>query len=423
MANKKGTLTIAVGDYDKKATKVVIPEGVKKIGKQAFDGYTSLTSVTIPGSVKKIDDSAFKGCTSLASVVIPENVKEIGENAFSGCTSLASVVIPESMKEIKYTAFRDCISLSEIRFDGSVAQWKKLEKKLYQTMERCYMPSDLLMNWDEGARWFKNTIATCVKCADGNVPIPQYSIKDDLLITCCRAVSKVIIPTDVKRICSNSFYDLTSLTSVTIHEGVKRINEHAFEGCVSLSEFRFDGTVAQWEKVEKGDLWFNHTAADCVKCTDGDVPLPKYVIKRNVLELWPHADTEAIIPEGVKEIGNDAFAELSSLVSVVIPESVKKIGENAFRWCPSLASVTIPEGVKEIAFCLFGSCTSLASITIPSSVKRICEGAFDGCTSLSEIRFGGTMEQWDKIRKIDDLGIDVPARVVQCSDGYTSFPW
>ena len=400
MANKKGTLTIAVGDYDKKATKVVIPEGVKEIGKQAFDGYKSLTSITIPGSVKKIDDSAFKGCTSLASVVIPENVKEIGENAFSGCTSLASVVIPESMKEIKYSAFRDCISLSEIRFAGSVAQWKKLEKKLYQTMERCYMPYELLMNLDEGARWFKNTIATCVKCADGNVPIPQYSIKDGLLITCCRAVSKVIIPADVKIITESSFYDLTSLTSVTIPEGIKEIDEHAFKGCVSLSEFRFDGTVAQWEKVEKGDLWFNHTAADCVKCTDGDVPLPKYVIKRNVLELWPHADTEAIIPEGVKEIG-----------------------ENAFRWCPSLASVTIPEGVKEIAFCLFGSCTSLASITIPSSVKRICEGAFDGCTSLSEIRFGGTMEQWDKIRKIDDLGIDVPARVVQCSDGYTSFPW
>lgn len=423
MANKKGTLTIAVGDYDKKATKVVIPEGVKKIGKQAFDGYTSLTSVTIPGSVKKIDDSAFKGCTSLASVVIPENVKEIGENAFSGCTSLASVVIPESMKEIKYSAFRDCISLSEIRFAGSVAQWKKLEKKLYQTMERCYMPYDLLMNLDEGARWFKNTIATCVKCADGNVPIPQYSIKDGRLTTCCRAVSKVIIPTDVKIICSSSFYDLTSLTSVTIHEGVKVIGESAFEGCVSLSEFRFDGTVAQWEKVEKDDLWFKHTAADCVKCTDGDVPLPKYVIKRNVLELWIHADTEAIIPEGVTKIGDNAFAELSSLVAVVIPESVKKIDENAFRWCPSLASVTIPEGVKEIAFCLFGSCTSLASITIPSSVKRICEGAFDSCTSLSEIRFGGTMEQWDKIRKIDDLGIDVPARVVQCSDGYTSFPW
>lgn len=409
MANKKGTLTIAVGDYDKKATKVVIPEGVKKIGKQAFDGYTSLTSVTIPGSVKKIDDSAFKGCTSLASVVIPENVKEIGENAFSGCISLASVVIPESMKEIKYSAFRDCISLSEIRFDGSVAQWKKLEKKLYQTMERCYMPSDLLMKLDEGARWFKNTIATCVKCADGNVPIPQYSIKDDFLITCCRAVSKVIIPTDVKIISSNSFYDLTSLTSVTIHEGVKVIGESAFEGCVSLSEFRFDGTVAQWEKVEKDDLWFKHTAADCVKCTDGDVPLPKYVIKRNVLELWLHADTEVIIPEGVKKIGgNDVFSDLSSLVSVVIPE-----------------------GVKEIGYCSFKNCKSLASITIPSSLKRIWEGAFEGCMSLSEIRFEGTMDQWDNIWKCDDLGssyingriVMIPARVVQCSDGYTSFPW
>jgi hypothetical protein len=38
-------------------------------------------------------------------VVIPEGVTRIGGEAFLGCTSLPSVVIPESVTEIGYMAF------------------------------------------------------------------------------------------------------------------------------------------------------------------------------------------------------------------------------------------------------------------------------------------------------------------------------
>ena len=43
---------------------ITIPKGVKKIGKSAFEGCSSLTSITIPNSVTKIGEGAFSLCSS-----------------------------------------------------------------------------------------------------------------------------------------------------------------------------------------------------------------------------------------------------------------------------------------------------------------------------------------------------------------------
>ena len=101
---------------------VVIPDGVKKIGVNAFSDCESLASVTIPDSVTEIGAEAFGSCTSLASVTIPDSVTSIGVNAFSKCTSLASVTIPDSVTSIGKSAFEGCKSLTEITFMRKQAQ-------------------------------------------------------------------------------------------------------------------------------------------------------------------------------------------------------------------------------------------------------------------------------------------------------------
>ena len=53
--------------------------------------------------------------------------------------------------------------------------------------------------------------------------------------------------------------------------------------------------------------------------------------------------TEAIIPDGVTEIGNSAFRCCSQLKKVVIPKSVTEIGKFAFANCYDLEEVTLPE--------------------------------------------------------------------------------
>ena len=53
-----------------------------------------------------------------------------------------------------------------------------------------------------------------------------------------------------------------------------------------------------------------------------------------------------------------------------------------------------------------------ADVVIPGSVTKIGESAFNGCSSLKEIRFAGTKEQWEAVKKGEDWNKDVPAKDV-----------
>ena len=79
--------------YSAKKKHVVIPSGIKTIGRSAFSGEL-ITSVTFPGTVKKIDRGAFFRCRNLKSVEIPDSVTKIGECAFANCYNLESVILP-----------------------------------------------------------------------------------------------------------------------------------------------------------------------------------------------------------------------------------------------------------------------------------------------------------------------------------------
>ena len=131
-------------------TSVVIPDSVTTIDSLAFSGCTSLTSIEIPDSVTSIGWSAFSDCTSLTSIEIPDSVTRIGNDAFSGCTSLTSIVIPDSVTSICNYAFRDCISLTSITFEGTIEQWKAIEKSEF---------------------WYDAVPATEVVCSDGTVQL------------------------------------------------------------------------------------------------------------------------------------------------------------------------------------------------------------------------------------------------------------
>jgi hypothetical protein len=52
-------------------------------------------------------------------------------------------------------------------------------------------------------------------------------------------------------------------------------------------------------------------------------------------------------------------------------------------------------------------------MSIPASVTKILIGALDDCESLTRINYGGTVAEWEKIRKYDLKG----ACTVYCTDG------
>lgn len=65
--------------------------------------------------------------------------------------------------------------------------------------------------------------------------------------------------------------------------------------------------------------------------------------------------------------------------------SVASIGDYAFNNCPSLISVTISNSVTSIGNSAFSSCSGLTSVTIPNSVTTIGRYAFDGCKGLTSV--------------------------------------
>ncbi len=93
-------------------TSITIPNSVTNM-EGAFTNCTALTSITIPNSVENID-GAFSKCTQLTTITLPESITSIGDHTFFGCTSLKSITIPESVKTIGNEAFLGCSSLKSI---------------------------------------------------------------------------------------------------------------------------------------------------------------------------------------------------------------------------------------------------------------------------------------------------------------------
>jgi hypothetical protein len=75
-----------------------------------------------------IEDRTFSNCSSLTSIVIPEGVKSIGREAFYHCTSLTSVTIPSSVTRIGDRAFDNCTGLQKLNFTGTKKQWENITK-------------------------------------------------------------------------------------------------------------------------------------------------------------------------------------------------------------------------------------------------------------------------------------------------------
>lgn len=90
--------------YKGKEAQVRIPEGIRQIGPEVFQGHTEITSLTLPDSLEIIGEAAFADCDNLRQVSGMSQVRIIRDRAFYHCP-LEWVVLPASVESVGLGAF------------------------------------------------------------------------------------------------------------------------------------------------------------------------------------------------------------------------------------------------------------------------------------------------------------------------------
>jgi hypothetical protein len=196
------------------------------------------------------------------------------------------------------------------------------------------------------------------------------SIKiDDLVFNGCTSLSSIELHEGLKKIGKGAFKNCKALTNIRIPASVTSLSEALFRGCESMKSIR----------VEPKN---KHYKSEPNKREGNDHVL--FNKNKSMIIAYPASSREVQydIPDSVTSISDWAFCECKKLNRITIPDSVYEIGEGAFCNCALLDEVEIPDSVVKIDDCAFRGCTSLEKVIIPDSVVDLGWGLFDGCEEI-----------------------------------------
>ena len=277
--------------------KVVLPDGLKRIGIEAFGG-AGITEIEIPESVEVIQRGAFCN-TGLTSVRLPDNLVEIGSVPFNGCDNLTEITIGESNPHYKtpdgvlYT--KDGKTL--IQYPSAKGGEYKIESGTEVVGYGAFAESNI----EEAV--FPDSVRTI----------------ENMAFFECNALSSFNLPDSVESIGIRAFgfYDLFSVTvecSLTelLHIGpnVKYIGDRAF----SMRN------IAAFE-VDEGNQYF---------ASSGGFITNK--AKDTIQEVPCGMNPVMVIPDGITTLEDHLLENCKGVTDFVIPDSAFRFGTQVFPY-------------------------------------------------------------------------------------------
>ena len=232
----------------------------------------------------------------------------------------------------------------------------------------------------------------------------------------CTSLTSVSIPNGVTNLGDYAFYGCSGLTSITIPNNVTSIGNYAFFDCNSLTRVYFQGNAPS----VVGSAVFNYNAnvtvyylpgttgwgamfGGCLTSLWDPVSQVAYSTNNGTITITGYTGSggAVTIPSTISGlrvtgIAPAAFRQCSGLASVTIPNSVTSIGEEAFH-CTSLTAITV-DALNPVYSSADGvlfdkSQTALiqcperkaGEYAIPNSVVSIGGGAFYYCGGLTSV--------------------------------------
>jgi len=485
--------------------RINIPEGLATVGEYVFRGCVSLSGLHLPKTLSKIKHGAFMSCDALEKIRIPRGA-ELGDDVFCGCDSLRDVVLPKGLEVIPEAAFQVCKSLESITIPESVFRIERLAFSGCDKLQNIKLPEREDIKIAENA--FGKEVKCEVKGEDGVSYVGTiYNIKTDRAWASIRPAGKVegdvvvpsqveyegksypvtvidreafhgmkmkslVLPNSVVEIKDSAFENCGCLRDVYLGNNLKKIGNSAFEWCENLRYMPIPASVRQvgYHALHRtvlvnnswkwGVLYFGHILYGY----HGDLPKHSYIEVREGTtviadgafnsrseSLTDYNNLEGIVlPDGIKRIGDDAFANCKGLTYVSMPKSVEYIGrysfdgnvkivsaprrrpkkaqteeafpkdvafveeterytldergvltfkddvtqikDDEFKGRNDIKKVIIPGTVEFIGERSFSGCESLDGVTLGEGVRVIWEGAFSGCRNLKKIHIPASME-------------------------------
>jgi hypothetical protein len=292
------------------------------------------------------------------------SAESFGTDDFAGALTFTTVEAMAAYLEAAEMNTEDTpyrLALRDIDIETGLTEGSDSLGKLYNNLKGRYVALDL---------------SSC----SGEVIADVTSAIATARISSGRLVSLILPPT-LKTIGNYAFYNEGALKSVDwpVAPPDAAIGAYAFYGCRSLVSLKLPGYLTAIG---------NYGFAGC-RSLSGALALPDTLTTIGAhafsnLSLssvdWP------VAPEGAA-LGEQAFRDCSSLVSVRLPATLTSIGNYAFSSCISLGSISLPEALTSIGDYAFSGCRSLSSVDWPAITAEATLGtnAFANCNILASI--------------------------------------